>query len=164
MAKKESIKHLGPADINEIVPIYLDAFHGMTKREEVKQWMGCRLGAFPQVRCYGIWRNGELLGYIVWEEHGGFRTKAVLELEQIAVKSQFRGQGIGTQLIVDSLIDIKACLKKRGATFKLIKIQTGIENGVQRLYKKALGAEFVATIPDLYRSDEQVMIARFDGK
>jgi len=121
MAKNERIKRLGAADIDEIVPIYLDAFHGMTKREEVKQWMGCRLRAFPQVRCYGIWRNGDLLGYIVWEEHGGFRAKAVLELEQIAVLSQYRGQGTGTQLIVDSLIDIKACLRSEEPPLNLLR-------------------------------------------
>jgi len=54
--------------------------------------------------------------------------------------------------------------KKRGATFKLIEILAGIENRVQRLYAKTLGAKPIATILDLYRGDEQIMIARFDGE
>lgn len=159
-----TIKQLRQADIDKVVLIYLGAFHGMTEREEIKHWMRCRLGAFPQVRCYGAWQNGELLGYIIWEEHGGFRADAVLELEQIAVLSQYRGQGIGTRLIQDSLEDVKAYLGERDATLKLIEITTGVENEAQRLYKKVLGAKPVATIPDLYRSDEVVMIARLDGR
>jgi hypothetical protein len=55
-------------------------------------------------------------------------------------------------------------LGKRGGVLKLVEILTGTENKAQRLYAKTLGAESVAIIPDLYRSDERVMVARFNGK
>ena len=155
------VKQLVAKDSERVVPIYLDAFHGMDEAEQIHLWVLCRIKAMPQVMCYGAWRGDELLGYIVWEEHGGFRKEAVLELEQIAVSARYRGQGIGAQLIVDSLGSMKAQLKERGAALKLIYLSTGTKNEAQRLYKKVLGAETVTVIPNLYRSDETVMIARF---
>jgi ribosomal protein S18 acetylase RimI-like enzyme len=106
-------------------------------------------------------KDEEIMGYILWLEHGGFRKEAVWELEQIAIKKTFQGQGIGTKLIDKSFSHIKTHLEKRKSLLKAIKVTTGTQNQAQNLYKKILGVEAEAVIKDLFRGDEVIMIARF---
>ena len=160
--EKVVIKQLKRNEIDKLVPIYLDAFQGMTSPELAKQWLHCNLRAFPQKICFGAWYNSSLLGYAVWTEKGGFRVQAVWELEQIAVLSEYRGRGIGAKLIHDSLTEIKDYLKKRRANLKLVKVTTGVANESRRLYEKVLGAKQESIVRDFYEGDEQIMIARFD--
>jgi len=160
--QKTAVKQLKEAELDKLVPIYLDAFTGMRNPKLVKQWLRSNLRAFPQKMCFGIWRGDSLLGYIVWAERGTFRSEAVWELEQIAVLSEYQRQNIGTKLIQDSLSKIKVHLKKRGAKLRLIKVTTGVTNESARLYEKVLGAKQECVIRDFYNGDEQIMIARPD--
>lgn len=54
-------------------------------------------------------------GYILWNQKSGFRPEVVLELEQVAVAPEFRGQGIGRKLIEVSLPDVRARLSNSGS-------------------------------------------------
>ncbi|MDG6913393.1 MAG: GNAT family N-acetyltransferase, partial [Nitrososphaerota archaeon] len=69
--------------------------------------------------------DGQVNGYILWSEKGGFREQAVLELEQIAVQKQVRGQGMGRELILRSLEEVEKRLHERGARLKLVEVTTG---------------------------------------
>jgi ribosomal protein S18 acetylase RimI-like enzyme len=103
---------------------------------------------------------GEVVGYILWLEKGGFRTDAVLELEQVAVRATLRGKGIGEALIRASLDELRQALRSRGARLKLIEVTTGSEQGAIGFYARVLGAEVAARIPDVFRGDEFILIAR----
>ncbi|TES91865.1 MAG: GNAT family N-acetyltransferase [Desulfobacteraceae bacterium] len=159
-SQKTAVKQIKETEIDKLVPIYLDAFEGMRDQKLVKQWLRSNIRAFPQKMCFGIWRGDSLLGYIIWAEKGTFRPEAVWDLEQIAVLSKYRRQGIGTKLIRDSLSEIKVHLRKRGAELRLIKVTTGINNESARLYEKVLGAKKECVISDFYNGDEQILIAR----
>jgi ribosomal protein S18 acetylase RimI-like enzyme len=151
-------------DIAAITRIASLCFSGMRDIKKARKWIGCNFAAFPRLQYYVAKQGRDLFGYILWLEKGGFREQAVLELEQIAVHPEFRGKGIGSRLIADSLAEIKASLQKRGSLLKLVEVTTGTENPVQRLYKKTLDAKVEAVIKDFFRGDEAIMIARPNSK
>jgi ribosomal protein S18 acetylase RimI-like enzyme len=155
------IKRAVKKDLNEISKIGSENFSGLKDIKKAKKWVGCNFFAFPRMQYFIAKKNGQIAGYILWMEKGGFRKESILELEQIAVKKNFQGQGIGTNLIKGSLSEIKKYLKKRKSELKLIEVTTGTENIAQNLYRKTLGAEPECTIKNFFRGDEVVMITRF---
>jgi ribosomal protein S18 acetylase RimI-like enzyme len=104
--------------------------------------------------------SGTVVAYILWLEKGGFRRDAVVELEQIAVRSAHRGQGVGEALIRASLDGVRRSLRARGAQLKLVEVTTGSEQGAVGFYARVLGAEVAARIPDVFRGEEYILIAR----
>lgn len=126
-----------------------------------KDWIRCIYRAFPRSRIFVADIDEKILGYCVWTEKSGFRKESVLELEQIAVEENSRGKGIGRSLIEQSLEMVKSCLEERGSRLKAILVSTRTDNSAQRLYRKSLGAEPVAVIPELYSSDEVLMVRNF---
>ena len=148
-------------DIASMVKIYLDCFKGMKNSEDVKKWIICNFNAYPRMQYFVAEVENRVVGYILWVEKGGFRKEAVLELEQIGVLSDFRGKGIGSKLVIESLEEMKKYLNDRGSRLKLVEVTTGTSNQAQKLYSKTLNAKPECTIRDLYRGDELIMIARF---
>ncbi len=130
--------------------------------ETQKKWLLSNAG--PRNNYYVAFNDEkQTIGYILWKENGGFREEAILELEQIGVTETYRNQGVASKLIQVSLKDyIKTILEPQERTLKLVTLTTGVENEAQRLYKKVLGAEQVATLPDYYDGDELIMFARKD--
>lgn len=155
------IQPLKKEEIRKVAEIASKSFSGLADIEEAVQWVGCNFAAFPRMRYFTAKEQGMVIGYILWVEKGGFRKEAVLELEQIAVDPDFRGRGVGTELITDSLLEIRKMLKKRGALLKLVEVTTGRGNKAQRLYEKTINAKPEATIMNLFRGDEVIMLARF---
>lgn len=127
------------------------------------QWLQCNLNAAPRFLNFVAVVNGEVVGYIVWSQKSGFRPEAVVELEQLAVSPNAQGQGIGRQLIKETLSLVKEHLIKNGSTLKHILVTTRADNFAQQLYKETLGAEVETTISNLYSADEVLMIARNVG-
>lgn len=72
---------------------------------------------------------------------------------------QHRNHGIGKALIRRSLSAVVNELAARSAMPKVL-ISTRTGNAAQRLYRKALGAEVVATVSSLHSGDEVFMLAR----
>ncbi|GBD33780.1 hypothetical protein HRbin34_00071 [bacterium HR34] len=153
------IRKMKEDDIENVAKIYLECFHGMNDIDIVKEWIRLKYLGYPANRYYVI-DDGRIKGYILWVELGGFRKDAVIELEQIAVTPKEQGKGLGSKLIKESLKDIIKKLEIRGSRLKLVKVTTGIENQAQKLYKKTLNAKPVAVIPDFFRGDEVILIAR----
>lgn len=147
-------------DIPAIARIASLSFSGLKGLTKAKKWIACNFNGFPRMQYFAAKENGEVLGYVLWVEKGGFRENAVLELEQIAVLPATRGKGVGSRLIAESLLQIKRYLQKRNSRLKLIEVTTGTENQAQRLYQKTLGAKAEAVIKDFFRGDEAIMIAR----
>lgn len=155
------VKPATKKDIAKIAVIASQCFSGVKDLKQAKQWTLCNFLAFPRMQYFLAQEKGEVLGYILWVEKGGFRKEAVFELEQIAVAQMARGRGVATFLIEKSLAEIIKYLKKRGARLKLVEVTTGVENQAQRLYQKTLDATPAAVIKNFFRGDELIMIARF---
>jgi len=155
------VRRMTKKDIEDVVEIAALSFHGMRDREKGRKWIECNFNCYPRMQYFIAEEDGRVVGYILWVEKGGFREEAVLELEQIAVRPECRGRGIGTALIKESLEEMKRCLKERGSKLKLVLVTTGVENRAQRLYKKTLNAEMECVIKDMFRGDEAILVARF---
>lgn len=156
------IKKARLQDLDGIAKIASENFSGFKNIKDARRWVRCNFSTFPRAH-YFIAKGhfGEVSGYIFWIEKGGFRRESVWELEQIAVKKTYQGQGIGTHLVKESLSQIKEHLKKRGSVLKLVEVTTGTNNKAQNLYKKILGAKPECVIKNFFRGDETIMIARF---
>lgn len=124
------------------------------------EWLECSLNAFPRFLSFVAELENSLVGYIIWSQKSGFRPEAVLELEQVAVLPKHHGQGIGRELIEESLPLVKDQLAKQGSTLKHIVVTTRDDNHAKKLYRNTLGAEVEATISNLYSADEVFMVAR----
>lgn len=145
------------SDLSYVAAIHAEAFPRQGLSEE---WVQCNARAYPRMRYYVSESSGEITGYILWVEKSGFRAQVVLELEQIAIGTQFQNKGIGTALIEASLIEASASITGRGARLETVMVTTRSDNRAQGLYKKVLGAEVAAVIPSLFSGDEVLMVAR----
>lgn len=101
----------------------------------------------------------KVIGYIQWSHKSGFRQEAVIEFEQIAVLKTKQHQGIATKMIQESLTHVQDHLRDNKSVLKSILISTRSDNHAQALYKKALGAQVITTVKDLYSADEVLMLA-----
>ena len=101
----------------------------------------------------------KIIGYIQWIQKSGFRSEAVVELEQIAVLKIQQTKGTGTLLIKKSLEFIKNYLADINSKLKAVIVTTRTDNLARSLYEKALKAKDVAVIKDLYSHDEIIMMA-----
>ncbi len=145
-------------DIDEVVKLHAQAF---PRQQNSVDWVKCNFAAFPRIMIFVARDEKDLIvGYIQWIQKSGFRKEPVIELEQIAVIQNQQGKGIGTKLIKESLSSIKNYLGDSGSVLKTILISTRTDNAAQVLYKKALNAEEVAVIKNLYSHDEVIMISR----
>jgi len=155
-----SVRRMRDKDTNQVVDTYLRCFRGMSKPSEVRKWIRLRHNSYPVCQFFVGTLGKKIVGYILWIELGGFRKKAVIELDQIAVSPDYQGRGFGKAIIKESLKAVSSYIKERGSTLKLVKVTTGTTNEAQKLYKDILHAQPVAVIPDFFRSDEVIMIAR----
>jgi ribosomal protein S18 acetylase RimI-like enzyme len=148
------------SDREGIAAIGSQAFRGLRPIERAQEWVDACWRAAPRMRYWVAEESGKVRGYILWVEKGGFREDAVLELEQVAVDAALRGRGIGAELVTRSLAEFERDLLARGARLKLIEVTTGTDQGAVDFYRRTLGAEVVATLPNLFHGDELILIAR----
>ncbi|MBY8314429.1 GNAT family N-acetyltransferase [Vibrio fluvialis] len=144
-------------DIPAAALVHQSAF---PRQRHSQQWLQCNFNAAPRYLCFVAQQANVIVGYIIWVQKSGFRSEAVLELEQLAVAPEHQGKGIGRELITASLPLVKAQLSRQGSTLKHILVTTRADNFAQQLYRETLGAEVETTISNLYSADEVLMIAR----
>lgn len=147
-------------DLGAIASIGSEAFSGLRPDAMGRRWVDACWRASPRMQYWVAEASREVVGYILWMEKGGFRRDAVLELEQVAVRASRRGAGVGEALIRISLEGLRESLRERGARLKLVEVTTGSEQGALGFYARVLGTEEVARIPDFFRGDEYVLVAR----
>lgn len=162
------------ADLAEVVKIHRQAFsHDNRNEDEAREWILCNYMAYPRMQYFVAdlpvpYQNIRgPIGYVLYMAKGGFaggnpEHRSVVELEQIGVRKDFQGMGVGTKLARESFKEIIRYFRSRGLSIKALEVTTGTSNEAQQLYRKVFGAEVAAIVPQLYREDEAVMLARFD--
>lgn len=148
------------ADLPGIASIGSESFSGLRPLAAATRWVHACWAAHPRMRYWVAEQGGTPTAYILWMEKGGFRSEAVVELEQIAVHPSLRGQGVGGELIRASLAQLTRSIESEGRRVKVIEVTTGSEQGAVEFYRRVLGAEVVATIPGLFRGVEFILVAR----
>lgn len=152
-----TVRRMESADLPQAAEVHGLAFTRQTRSAE---WLRSNLKAEPKTLCYVAISGAHCVGYIIWSQKAGFRPEAVLELEQIAVRPDHHGKGIGKALITRTLPLVAQSLVAQGSTLKHILVTTRADNHAQQLYRTLLGAEVEATISGLYSADEVTMVAR----
>ena len=151
------IRPMEEKDLSKAAEVHSKALPRQTYSLE---WISSSYRSSPRCLCYVAEKDQQISGYILWLQKSGFRADAVIELEQIAVDPQLQGQGIGTALIKDSIVDVGKVISVFGSAIKHVIVTTRADNQAQRLYKSTLGAEIEATISNLFSADEVYMVAR----
>lgn len=159
-----TIRRAKETDLDEIATIGSEAFSGLRPQRSGRSWIQACWRASPRMSYWVAIEKGAVVGYILWLEKGGFRQEAVLELEQIAVQSRKRDEGIGASLVTQSLQGMTEELRKRGSRLRLVEVTTGVGNRAAEFYKRVLGAEVKAQLPDVFHGDELILIARFSDQ
>ncbi|ARN72881.1 GNAT family N-acetyltransferase [Oceanicoccus sagamiensis] len=116
------------------------------------EWLECHLNAFPRFLGFVAEVDRVVVGYIIWAQKSGFRAETVLELEQIALLPEMHGQGMGRQLIYQSLPLVKGELVSQGSVIKHIVVDKKAYYPVETPCKPDWGAEIEAAITNLYTS------------
>ncbi|MEO9364571.1 MULTISPECIES: GNAT family N-acetyltransferase [Candidatus Nitrosocaldus] len=156
-----TVREMVDEDIHSVARIYIENFKGMKSYDDAVRWVMMKHRSKPICMYYIAMLGEEPVGYILWTEHGGFRSDAVLELEQIAVARRYQGRGIGSMLVVESLKDVCRYLHARGSELKLVIVTTSSKNtNAKRLYERTLNAREEALLHDIYGGDELIMVAR----
>ncbi len=158
------IRQATKGDLAKIAEIGTKAFSGLRPEDSGLRWVTACFSAFPRMEYWVAESGRTLVGYILWNEKGGFRKDAVLELEQIAVSPNMRSRGVGRRLITLSLEGVRQRIQARGSHIKIIEVTTGTEQEAVEFYRRTLGAEVVAQIPDYFRGTEFILISRDQAK
>lgn len=152
-----NVRRLEEDDIQSVATVHREAF---TRHRESEEWVRCNFDAYPRIQLFVAAEEESIKGFIMWTQRSGFREKAVLELEQIAVHPDYQGRGIGTQLIEESLPVVEKWLANRNSSISTIIVGTRVDNEAQRLYKKTLDAEPAAIIENYASGNELFLISR----
>lgn len=157
-----TIRAMVEEDIPSVARIYIENFNGMREYNDAVRWIMLKHNSKPICMYYvALVAPDEPVGYILWTEHGGFRSRSVIELEQIAIAKRYQGKGIGSTLVKESLIDVCRYLHDRGSELKLVLITTSTSNiNAKRFYENTLNAREAALLHDIYGRDELIMMAR----
>jgi len=162
-------------DLRRMSEIHQDCFPTDCKTEDdSSRWIAASANAGPRMNYFVAEQGGELLGYILWMEKGGFREEAVLELEQIGVHTDYRRNGVGAKLITESLTTVAKAISADKRKLKLIEVTTNerysvdgdMNHSAAALYERTLGASEATRIPDLFSfgnvegPEELILIAR----
>ena len=123
-------------DIQAVADIHTKAF---SRQQQSTLWIRCNFAAYPRIFLF-VARNeqDQVVGYIQWSQKSGFRKEVVMELEQIAVLKNFQRSGIGTQLIKQSIMQIKDFLSDTNSKLKAVMVTTRTDNGSEDIFGEKL--------------------------
>lgn len=158
-----TVRSMHEEDLPVVSQLNKECFPGDNSTlSDAKEWISASWRAAPRTSYFVLEdEQGQVIGYILWLEKGGFRKEAVLELEQIGITSSWRGKRGATFLIRESLGAVKKLLENQGRKLKLVEVTTAADNETAKhLFCSTLGAEVEAIISGLYVEDEVIMVAR----
>lgn len=126
-------------DIATIAAINRQSFSGNKPAGVAEKWVESHFKQGDQYQYFVAEQNGQVVGYISWEIKGGFmREIPVLELEQLAVDVDSRGQGLGKALVRESIVEMKNWIKEnqpKATKFRVV-VWTKKDNiAAQRIYQ-----------------------------
>lgn len=127
-------------DLPQIAEINSICFSGNGNHHDAEKWMRTRFNN----EAFRIWVaeiSAEIAGYIAWEIKGGFnRKEPVTELEQMAVATSHRRQGVGYNLIAQSILSVGQWIRETnkvcGNTGTIIVWALADNNGANELYRR----------------------------
>ena len=151
------VRRAEESEVSVIAAVHQEAFPRQLGSED---WVRATLAAYPRMLVYVMTLDCQVVGYVFWAQVSGIRRNAIIELDQVAVLSRLRGQGLGEKLITESLELVKTQLAENSQTIKALLVKTGSKNMAQSLYGRVLGVKVVAEIEGLFSMPEVIMVAQ----
>lgn len=101
-------------DINAIANLDRSGFNGNQPKGVAEKWIETHFNRqHGQYQYFVFEKDGRVISFIGWELLGGFaRAIPTIELQKFATHPDYRGQGIGKQLMLESFEKMKEWVKK----------------------------------------------------
>ncbi len=157
-----NIRRMEDDAIEGVARVHQAVFGARQRHSE--RWVRLQSQVFPLNQFFVATANGEVVGYILWSEIGGFRTDPILELRQMGVLEEYRGMHIGSRLVTESYERIKAEMVSEGSNSPYRVLVTAARSNERAisLYEKTLGAVEEGCLKNFYGpgKDEVLLVAR----
>lgn len=170
MKSRVEVIRLDKNHIEDVANIYHLCYPRQSKDViTAKTWVLSNVSAFPRVQYFVAqpFDYTKVRGYINWRFEGGFaresngKKESILQLEEIGVDPTYRGRGVATKLVIESLNQMIDFVRNESSDLKLVLVTTNSKNeAAKKLYENTLGTKVQSIVPDLYRGDELMMVAR----
>lgn len=148
----------GKDDLANISGIYEKCF---SREKNHDEWIKANFSAFPRMQYYLVIVDRVVVGYALWSVKNGFRDKSIVELEQLAVVPEFRGRGVGKELLEHSFDQFKQHLAEKAIAVKAIYLTTRDGNNAEGLYRKVFGVEREGIIKNYGSGDEVILFKQY---
>ena len=125
-------------------------------------WINSCFNSYPKSVYYVFMDNNDTQGYILWSVKNGFRTNAIIELEQLGVHPEQAGQGIGRKLISESFQLFKSHLADLGLNIGSVMVTTSEGNYAEKLYKSTLGVSRNGLIEGYGSGNELILFKKYN--
>lgn len=144
------------SELIEVAKIYLDMYaeHSL---EEMYRWVISEEYPYRQhyvieYRQHHIIERGKIVGAITWELYDNYQGRIVAKIKWLAIRGEFRGQGLGAKLIKESFYTFNASWQGKVETIRVAPYE---EKALEEWYKKVLdtlpGPEIqIIKIPNLF--------------
>lgn len=148
------IRLANKSDIKHISKVYSVCFPKETNHD---LWINSCFNSFPKSVYYVYEEYNEIQGYILWSVKNGFRTNAIVELDQLGVHPDYSGQGIGRKLITQSFEIFKSHIAELGHDVGSVMVTTSQGNYAEELYKSTLGVTRNGIIKEYGSGNELIL-------
>jgi ribosomal protein S18 acetylase RimI-like enzyme len=149
-----NIRPANEYDIDSISQVYAHCF---PNEKSHRLWVTSSFKSFPRSVYYVLEQQGIIKGYILWCVKNGFRESTIVELEQLAVDSQYSGKGLGRKLIVSSFEQFKQHVLDTGHKVGAVMVTTTEGNYAEKLYISTLNVSKAAVLAGYASGDEVIL-------
>lgn len=152
-------------DILAIAEMNRQGFSGNKPPGMAEKWVASHFAQGDQYHYYVEEKNEKVVGYIGWEVRGGFaREIPVIELEQMGVHQDFRGQGIATHLVEQTFLLMKQWVKhsQPEATHCKVFVWSRHENKTAQSVYKNIFLDGIKGERSIYSTDEVLLRGTYE--
>lgn len=154
------IRRATEKDLAFIANMNRQGFSGNKPEGMAEKWVGCHFAQGDQYHYFVFEQDGKAVGYISWEIRGGFaRAVPVIELEQMGVDENYRGQGIGTKLLQETFEIMKSWIHEHQPEAKQMRVMVWCLKGNDKalaIYEK-LCNDGICGERSVYSTDEVML-------
>ena len=137
--EKASIVLLKESEIVKLVPLMRRIYpkeHSIFNKDSILLYWNLKSGNYPYVQWYVVKVDNKIVGFTRWYLYDTSANKILLMLSWTAVKKEFEGKHITTQLLNISYSKVKDYWKKRGLNIVGIWVETDTLNIKARHFYK----------------------------
>ena len=155
------IRRIEKHEIGKLAGLAQKEMYDTTPVKEMKGWMESS-GSFPYLQYFvAEGERKEVVGFIAWAVYDRYDPGVVLEIAWLAVKSEHHRKGIGRELVLKSLEEVRNYWSEQhGLALRAIMVATDEEEGVRQFYRQVLSPTWEAVIPGVWGDEGIVLLCK----